>query len=104
MVLVKDLDVVFVDLCDVCECQWFGFILGSFYCLWGMVEFWVDLDSLYFKEVFGEFKCFIFYCVFGWCFVVIVVVLNDMGFEVVYLKNGFVDWVKNGGFVEILFD
>ena len=59
-------DVVFVDLRDVRERERSGFIPGSFHCPRGMLEFWVDPDSPYFKPVFGEDKRFVFHCASGW--------------------------------------
>ena len=32
-----------------------GFIPGSFHAPRGMIEFWVDPDSPYFKDVFGNY-------------------------------------------------
>ena len=43
-------DIVFVDIRDIRERQRSGFIPGSFHAPRGMVEFWVDPDSPYFKE------------------------------------------------------
>jgi len=98
--LVDDPEVLFVDLRDVRERQRSGFIPGSFHCPRGMAEFWVDPESPYYKKVFGEEKRFIFHCASGWRSALTVAALNDMGFEAAHLKDGFVDWVKQGGPVE----
>ncbi|WP_153769400.1 rhodanese-like domain-containing protein [Labrenzia sp. CE80] len=95
-----DPSVVIVDLRDVRERQRSGFIPGSFHCPRGMAEFWVDPESPYFKEVFGEEKTFVFHCASGWRSALTTATLNDMGFECAHLKDGFVDWVKAGGPVE----
>lgn len=100
VVLLEDPGVVFVDLRDVRERQRSGFIPGSFHCPRGMAEFWVDPDSPYFKEIFGEPKRFIFHCASGWRSALTVAALNDMGFDAAHLKNGFIDWAKQGGPVE----
>ncbi len=55
--LVRQLDddsVVIVDIRDIRERQRSGFIPGSVHAPRGMVEFWVDPESPYFKEIFGE--------------------------------------------------
>ncbi|PVB63403.1 rhodanese-like domain-containing protein [Labrenzia sp. 011] len=98
--LAGDPDVVFVDLRDVRERQRSGFIPGSFHCPRGMVEFWVDPESPYFKEIFAEDRRFIFHCASGWRSALTVATLRDMGFEAAHLKDGFTDWVEQGGPVE----
>lgn len=93
-------DVVFVDLRDIRERKHSGFIPGSFHCPRGMLEFWVDPESPYFKEIFAEDKRFIFHCAAGWRSALAVATLKDMGFDAAHLTRGFVDWVKQGGPVE----
>ncbi|MBN9670014.1 rhodanese-like domain-containing protein [Roseibium aggregatum] len=99
--LVGDPDVVFVDLRDVRERQRSGYIPGSFHCPRGMAEFWVDPESPYFKDIFGEDKRFIFHCAAGWRSALTVATLQDMGFEAAHLTHGFGDWVTKGGPVEM---
>lgn len=93
-------DVVFVDLRDIRERKHSGFIPGSFHCPRGMAEFWVDPESPYFKEIFAEDKRFVFHCASGWRSAITVATLKDMGFDAAHLKDGFTDWVKQGGPVE----
>lgn len=92
-----DPDVVFVDLRDVRERQHSGFIPDSFHCPRGMVEFWVDPDSPYFKDIFAQDKRFIFHCASGWRSALTVATLQDMGFDASHLKDGFNDWVAAAG-------
>ena len=49
-------NVVIVDIRDIRERQRSGFIPGSFHAPRGMIEFWVDPDSPYFKDVFAQDK------------------------------------------------
>jgi len=63
--IVDDPNVVIVDIRDIRERQR-GFIPGSEHAPRGMVEFWVDPDSPYFKEVFGQDKKYVFHCASGW--------------------------------------
>ena len=93
-------DVVFVDLRDVRERERSGFIPGSFHCPRGMLEFWVDPDSPYFKPVFGEDKRFVFHCASGWRSALAVATLQDMGFPAAHIAEGFTGWVAAGGPVE----
>lgn len=95
-----DPDVVVVDIRDVRERQRSGFIPGSVHAPRGMVEFWVDPDGPYFKEVFGQEKRFIFHCASGWRSALTVATLKGMGFEAAHLKEGYSTWEENGGPVE----
>ena len=95
--MVEDPSVVLVDLRDVRERQRSGFIPGSFHCPRGMVEFWVDPQSPYFKAIFGEEKKFVFYCASGWRSSLTVATLQDMGFEAAHLREGFSTWGGQGG-------
>jgi rhodanese-related sulfurtransferase len=60
-----DPDVVFVDIRETKELEREGAILGAFHAPRGMLEFWVDPDSPYHKEVFSSGKHFILYCQSG---------------------------------------
>lgn len=98
--LIADLgddNLVIVDIRDVRERERQGFIPGSFHAPRGMVEFWVDPDSPYFKPIFCGPKRYVFHCASGWRSALTVATLQDMGFEAQHLKNGFSDWVKAGG-------
>jgi rhodanese-related sulfurtransferase len=99
--LVNDPDVVIVDIRDIRERQRLGFIPGSVHCPRGMIEFWVDPESPYFKEVFAQDKRFIFHCASGWRSALTVATLQDMGFEAAHLKDGFTDWLKSDGPVDM---
>lgn len=96
----SDPDVVFVDLRDVRERDRTGFIPGSVHCPRGMLEFWVDPDSPYFKPVFAEAKRFIFHCASGWRSALAVATLQDMGFPAAHVREGFTGWIEAGGPVE----
>ncbi|WP_299738935.1 rhodanese-like domain-containing protein [uncultured Roseobacter sp.] len=95
--MLEDPDVVVVDIRDVRERQRSGFIPGSFHAPRGMIEFWVDPDSPYFKEVFAEDKRFVFHCASGWRSALTTATLQDMGFDAAHLKEGFSTWEKQGG-------
>ncbi|KIN62334.1 Rhodanese-like protein [Sulfitobacter noctilucicola] len=98
--MVNDPQVQIVDLRDPRERERTGFIPGSFHCPRGMLEFWVDPDSPYFKDVFAQDKKFVFHCASGWRSAISVATLQDMGFEAAHLKEGFGSWEKAGGPVE----
>ena len=100
---VEDPDVVIVDIRDIRERQRTGFIPGSVHAPRGMLEFWVDPDSPYFKDVFGqEGKKYVFHCASGWRSALTVATLQDMGFEAAHLREGFSTWAEQGGPVETM--
>ncbi len=94
--MVDDPNVVIVDIRDPRERER-GHIPGSFHAPRGMVEFWVDPESPYFKDVFGQDKKFVFHCASGWRSALTVATLQDMGFEAAHLREGFSTWEKQGG-------
>lgn len=99
--MMDDPNVVIVDIRDIRERQKSGFIPGSVHAPRGMIEFWVDPESPYFKEVFGqEGKDYVFHCASGWRSALTVATLQDMGFQAAHLRDGFSDWTKQGGPVE----
>ncbi|MCZ4353074.1 rhodanese-like domain-containing protein [Roseovarius aestuarii] len=98
--MVDDPDVVIVDIRDVRERQRSGFIPGSLHAPRGMMEFWVDPDSPYYKEVFGQDKKYVLHCASGWRSALTAATLQDMGFEAAHLREGFSGWVREGGTIE----
>ena len=98
--MMNDPQVVIVDIRDIRERQRSGFIPGSVHAPRGMVEFWIDPKSPYFKEVFGEEKKFVFHCASGWRSALTVATLKEMGFEASHLREGFSTWQEQGGPVE----
>lgn len=98
--MVGDPNVQIVDLRDPRERERTGFIPGSFHCPRGMLEFWVDPDSPYFKDVFAQDKKFVFHCASGWRSAISVATLQDMGFDAAHIKDGFGAWENAGGPVD----
>ena len=99
--MLEDPAVVVVDIRDIRERQRQGYIPGSFHAPRGMIEFWVDPESPYFKEIFAEEgKKFVLHCASGWRSALTTATLQDMGFEASHLKEGFSTWEKHGGPVE----
>ncbi|GIT85992.1 rhodanese-like domain-containing protein [Roseobacter sp. OBYS 0001] len=99
--MLDDPNVVIVDIRDIRERQRSGYIPGSFHAPRGMIEFWVDPDSPYFKDIFAQDdKMFVFHCASGWRSGITTATLQDMGFDAAHLKEGFSTWEKQGGPVE----
>ncbi len=89
--------VVFVDIRDYRELTREGKIPQAFHAPRGMLEFWVDPQSPYFKPIFGEDKEFILYCQSAWRSSLAAATLKEMGFEnIAHIESGFKGW-KNAG-------
>jgi len=94
-------DVVVVDLRDIRERVKEGFVPDSVHAPRGMLEFWVDPDSPYYKDVFGGDDTFVFYCAGGWRSALATATVQDMGMErVAHVDGGFGAWRKLGGPIE----
>ena len=96
----NDENVIFIDIRDIRERQKLGFIPGSFHAPRGMLEFWIDPESPYFKAIFNTNRKYIFHCAAGWRSALAVSTLNDMGFEASHITDGFAGWVEEKGPVE----
>lgn len=91
-------DVQFVDIRDVRELEREGTIPGALHAPRGMLEFWVDPDSPYFRPVFAEDKLFILYCQSSWRSALATAALQDMGLSsVCHFSGGYGNWKKSGG-------
>ena len=92
-----DPNVQLVDLRDVRELEREGIIPGAFHAPRGMIEFWIDPDSPYFKPIFGEAKEFIFFCAAGWRSALTTKTVQEMGLgPVADIEGGFGAWKAAG--------
>ena len=91
---------LFIDIRDIRELWREGKIQNAYHAPRGMLEFWIDPESPYHKEIFGEDKRFIFHCAAGWRSALAVATLNDMGFEAEHISDGFAGWIKADGPIE----
>ena len=92
-----DPEVVFVDLRDVRELQREGRIRDSFHTPRGMLEFWLDPESPYHKDVFASGKRFVFYCNKGWRSALAAQTAQKMGLgKVSHIKGGLEAWQAAG--------
>ena len=95
--LQNDESVLFVDLRDVRELQQQGTIPGAFHAPRGMLEFWVDPDSPYYKSVFGEHERLVLFCQSSWRSALAARSLEEMGVPgVAHLAGGFKAWQAAG--------
>jgi rhodanese-related sulfurtransferase len=62
-----------------------------------MLEFWVDPDSPYYKDVFGSGKEFVLYCGSAWRSSLAAAALQDMGLTPIsQVEGGFKAWKEAG--------
>ena len=95
-----DPNVVFVDLRDPRELQREGMVPDAFHAPRGMLEFWIDPESPYHKEIFASGKTFVFYCASGWRSALATQVAQRMGLSPVsHISGGFNAWREAGGAV-----
>ena len=99
----NDPAVQIVDIRDPRELEQ-GTVVGAFHAPRGMLEFWVDPASPYFKKIFAdEGKEFILFCGAGWRSALATKTLQDMGMRnVAHIDGGFAEWQKQGAPTETL--
>lgn len=92
-----DPKVQIVDIRDVRELERDGIVPGAFHAPRGMIEFWVDPASPYYKPIFGTPKEFIFFCAGGLRSALTTKTVKDMGLEsVAHIEGGFSAWKAAG--------
>ena len=91
-----DPKVQIVDIRDPRELEKEGTLPGALLAPRGMLEFWVDPASPYFRPVFSdESKEFILFCGAGWRSALATKTLRDMGMtNVAHIDGGFTAWKK----------
>lgn len=101
MVRREEPDVVLVDIRDIRELYRDGTVPGALHAPRGMLEFWVDPESPYYKEIFGSGKHFVFYCAGGLRSALAAKTVQDMGLSPVsHIAGGFAAWKEAGGATE----
>ena len=92
---------IFIDLRDVRELERNGKIKNAKHVPRGMLEFWIDPKSPYYRDYFNAKNKFIFYCASGWRSSLSTKTALEMGLtNVLNLENGIDDWIKHNGPVE----
>jgi rhodanese-related sulfurtransferase len=91
--LLDDETVTIVDIRDIRELQREGKLPGAVHAPRGMLEFWVDPDSPYHRELFSEDKKFVFYCASAWRSALATQTVQQMGMNnVCHMGGGFTAW------------
>ena len=88
-----DENTVLVDIRDIRELKREGKVPGALHAPRGMLEFRVDPESPYYREVFGSGKKFVFFCAGGLRSALATAQLQRMGLEpVAHIEGGFGAW------------
>jgi rhodanese-related sulfurtransferase len=96
-----DENTVLVDIRDVRELWREGAVPGALHAPRGMLEFWVDPESPYHKDIFASGKSFVFFCAGGLRSALATKTVQDMGLApVAHIAGGFGKWKEMGGPVE----
>jgi rhodanese-related sulfurtransferase len=94
-------DIKLVDLRDPRELEREGRVPGALHCPRGMLEFWIDPESPYYKAVFGADAKFVFFCAGGMRSALATKTAQDMGLKpVAHIAGGFKAWREAGGPIE----
>ncbi|MBH67238.1 MAG: rhodanese [Rhodospirillaceae bacterium] len=97
----SDNEVQLVDIRDIRELWRDGTIPGSTHAPRGMLEFWIDPESPYYRPEFGTGKKFIFFCAGGMRSALAALTVHRMGLSpVAHMSGGYTAWQKAGGQVE----
>lgn len=93
--------VLLVDLRDIRELKREGKIPGSLHVPRGMLEFWIDPDSPYYRREFDTASEIILYCNKGWRSALAAQTLMTMGMDnVAHMQGGMERWQQDIGRLE----
>lgn len=99
--LVGSRDVVFVDIREPGEWARDGIIPGAQRAPRGMLEFWVDPASPYYRPALDDGRRLVLYCGSAWRSALAAAALHRMGrTDVTHLEGGFAAWRAADGPVE----
>ncbi|MBC8451658.1 MAG: rhodanese-like domain-containing protein [Rhodospirillaceae bacterium] len=92
-------ELVFVDVRDIREVEKSDTITGSHHAPRGMIEFWFDPESPYFRDIYGEAdKTYVLFCNGNPRSALSAKALKDMGIaNIAQLSGGMPAWREAGG-------
>jgi rhodanese-related sulfurtransferase len=94
-------DLVLLDVRDIREVWIEGGIPGANHAPRGMVEWWADPSTEYYKPFFHPSRRYVVYCNEAGRSALVAKVLGEMGYDdVAHLDGGFTAWTEQGGAVE----
>ncbi len=90
-----------VDIRDIRERVEKGSIPGAVSSPRGMLEFWFDPESPYYRDSYTFDGRYVFYCAGGWRSALAAKVISDIGYtNVAHLEPGFGGWEEAGKEIE----
>ena len=90
-------DTLLIDIRDIRELKKLGTIENSTHIPRGMLEFWLDPESPYYKTELAPEKPKILFCASNWRSALAVKSLNEMGFKnVSHVAGGYEALLKSG--------
>lgn len=93
--------VLLVDIRDPRELEREGMIPGAYRAPRGMLEFWIDPESPYYKPALDDGRRLVLYCGSAWRSALAAKSLREMGRDdVAHLEGGFSAWKRAGHPVE----
>ena len=99
--LIEKKEITLIDVRDIREIWKEGTIAEAKHIPRGMLEFWIDPNSPYHKEIFNQDKKYVFYCAAAGRSALAAKAAQDMGLNPVsHLEGGFAAWKKSGNPVE----
>ena len=103
LILHQDKRYLFIDLRDIRELEKTGKISKAKHVPRGMLEFWIDPESPYYKPYFSDNHKYVFYCASGWRSALSTLTVKQMGLKnVSHIEGGFTAWKNIGGPIEQL--
>ena len=91
-------DTIFVDIRDIRELWREGAVPGALHAPRGMLEFWVDPESPYHREIFASGKSFVLFCAGGMRSALAARTIHEMGLpKVSHIAGGYKAWKEMGG-------
>lgn len=89
----EDADTVVLDVRDIREVWIEGSIPGAEHAPRGMLEFWADPGTEYYRDVFHPDRRYVLYCNAGGRSALAAARLREMGYpDVAHLEGGFTAW------------
>ena len=86
-----------VDIRDFRERLSLGSIPGAVSAPRGMLEFWFDPESPYYRDGYEFGNRYVFYCASGWRSALATKVIGELGYtNVAHLEPGFTGWKDAG--------
>ena len=93
----KEPDLVIIDIRDIRELKKTGKILGAKHMPRGMLEFWLDPQSPYYKKDISPERTKVLYCASNWRSALATKTIQDMGFDnVCHVQGGFQAIIDEG--------